>query len=72
MLTMNKKNEYLLKSDVEKILTEWAIKAWQDEWKPTHENTRGDTFIEAKLIVSNMPSIQIDKLIQGETNDIDN
>ena len=29
-------------------------------------------FIEAKLIVSDMPSVQIDKLIQGETNDIDN
>lgn len=71
-MTMNNKNEYLLKSDVVKILTECAIKAWQDEWKPTHENTRGDTFIEAKLIVSDMPSVQIDKLIQGETNDIDN
>lgn len=41
-------------------------------WKPTHENTRGDTFEEARLIVMDMPSIQIDKLMQGETNDIDN
>lgn len=55
-------NEYLLKSDVEKVLSEWAKKAWADEWKPTHENVRGDTFEEARLIVMDMPSVKLDEL----------
>lgn len=54
-------NEYLLKSDVEKVLSEWAKKAWADKWKPTHENVRGDTFEEARLIVMDMPSVKLDE-----------
>lgn len=64
---MINKNEYLLKSDVEKILTEWAKKAWHDEWKPTHENTRGDTFEEARLVVMDMPPVKL-RGEQDETN----
>lgn len=67
---MINKNEYLLKSDVEKILTEWAKKAWHDEWKPTHKNIRGDTFMEARLIVSDLPAVKIDDLKETIQNRI--
>ena len=53
------KPEYLIKSDVENVLKEWASKAWQDDWKPIHDSVRGDTFMEAMLIVNDMPPVDV-------------
>ena len=62
----NNNAEYLIKKDVENVLQDWALKAWKDEWKPTWESIRGDTFMEAKLIVMDLPPINMSNFINKE------
>lgn len=64
-------DDYLIKRDVLRILKEYASKAWNDDWKPTHETVRGDTFIEACLIIDDMPTADvqpIDRWIDAQKN----
>lgn len=56
-------SEYLIKEDVDNILKEYASKAWNDDWKPTHETVRGDTFIEACLIIDDMPTADVQPIV---------
>lgn len=56
-------SEYLIKEDVDNILKEYASKAWNDDWKPTHETVRGDTFIEACLIIDDMPTADVQPVV---------
>lgn len=58
-------SEYLIKKDVDNILKEYASKAWNDDWKPTHETVRGDTFIEACLIIDDMPTADAQPVKHG-------
>lgn len=58
-------SEYLIKEDVDNILKEYASKAWNDDWKPTHETVRGDTFIEASLIIDDMPTADAQPVKHG-------
>jgi len=59
-------SEYLIKEDVDNILKEYASKAWNDDWKPTHETVRGDTFIEACLIIDDMPTADVQPVKRGQ------
>ena len=59
-------SEYLIKEDVDNILKEYASKAWNDDWKPTHETVRGDTFIEACLIIDDMPTADVQPVVHGQ------
>ncbi len=59
-------SKYLIKEDVDNILKEYASKAWNDDWKPTHETVRGDTFIEACLIIDDMPTVDAQPVKYGQ------
>lgn len=65
-------SKYLIKEDVDNILKEYASKAWNDDWKPTHETVRGDTFIEACLIIDDMPTVDAQPVKFARWIDLDN
>lgn len=57
-----KRREYLDKQEVIALLRKWAKDAWANEWKPTHDNIRGDTFMEASLIVEDMLPVRVEEI----------